>query len=401
MEDIRKQRFLTIETKTESNLEEMQQKIRQHRKKIAIRGAVAAAAVVIFIAAAGIYYQMKEYKNYEVTSEIERSDSDGTQYVNFSGNILRYNNDGAFYADLSDQLIWNQAFEMQNPSVKLCETYAVIADLQGTQVYIMDTSGKQGELTLNRPIEAVCVAGQGTIAVLTQADGTSYLELYNKSGESLASGEIHVANSGYPLDIALSKDANKLAVSILDVGKGKAGTTVAFYNFGSVGQNEIDNIVATYSYEKTVIREIEFISNDRMIAFGDNRILFFEGTQKPKEAESLKLKRQVKSVFFDSDYFGLVFAEEGSGNRHKMEVYDMKGKLRLEQEFDMPYQKIEFLENHEICVREEYKCEIYTMRGVKKFSYQFNEGVQKIISGKSGSRYTFILDGVMQKVKLK
>ena len=74
MEDIRKQRFLTIETKTESNLEEMQQKIRQHRKKIAIRGAVAAAAVVIFIAAAGIYYQMKEYKNYEVTSEIERSD---------------------------------------------------------------------------------------------------------------------------------------------------------------------------------------------------------------------------------------------------------------------------------------------------------------------------------------
>ena len=37
MEDIRKQRFLTIETKTESNLEEMQQKIRQHRKKIAIR----------------------------------------------------------------------------------------------------------------------------------------------------------------------------------------------------------------------------------------------------------------------------------------------------------------------------------------------------------------------------
>ena len=29
MEDIRKQRFLTIETKTESNLEEMQQKIEQ------------------------------------------------------------------------------------------------------------------------------------------------------------------------------------------------------------------------------------------------------------------------------------------------------------------------------------------------------------------------------------
>ena len=401
MEDIRKQRFLTIETKTESNLEEMQQKIRQHRKKIAIRGAVAAAAVVIFIAAAGIYYQMKEYKNYEVTSEIERSDSDGTQYVNFSGNILRYNNDGAFYADLSDQLIWNQAFEMQNPSVKLCETYAVIADLQGTQVYIMDTSGKQGELTLNRPIEAVCVAGQGTIAVLTQADGTSYLELYNKSGESLASGEIHVANSGYPLDISLSNDANKLAVSILDISKGKANTTITFYNFGAVGQNEIDNMVGSYVYEDTIIPEIKFVSNDRMIAFGDHQVILYEGKQSPKETSVLDLKQQVKSVFYEESYFGLVYSREDSGNSHKMEIYDMKGKLQMEQTFKMDYQDIEFLRNHEICIRNEHECEIYTLRGVKRFTYKFDQALHKIFSGSLGRRYTFILDGVIEKVKLK
>ena len=191
MTDIRKEEFQTIET----DLEEMKQKIRQHRKKIVIRIAVIAVSAAVMIAAAGIYFQLKEYTAYEAYSEMERSDSESTKYENFSGNILRYNNDGAFYADSADNLIWNQAFEMQNPHADICGNYAVLADLQGMQVYIMDTGGIQGEITTNRPIEAVCVANQGTIAVLTQADGISYLELYNRKGESLASGEIHVAIS--------------------------------------------------------------------------------------------------------------------------------------------------------------------------------------------------------------
>lgn len=194
MADIRKEGFQTIET----DLEELKQKIRQHRKKIVIRITVIAVSAAVLIAAAGIYFQLKEYKGYEVTSEIERGDSESTKYENFSGNILRYNNDGAVYADSMDHLIWNQAFEMQNPHVDICENYAVIADLQGMQIYIMNTISMQGEITTNRPIEAVCIANQGTIAVLTQADGISYLELYNKKGENLAAGEIHVANSGYP-----------------------------------------------------------------------------------------------------------------------------------------------------------------------------------------------------------
>lgn len=397
MADIRKEEFRTIET----DLEEMKEKIRKHRKRIVIRITVAAVSVAVIIAAAAIYFQLKEYKAYEVSSEIERSDSEATKYEDFSGNILRYNNDGAFYADSADNLIWNQAFEMQNPHVDICENYAVIADLQGTQIYIMNTAGMQGEIKTNRPIEGVCIANQGTIAVLTQADGISYLELYNRKGENLASGEIHVANSGYPLDIALSYDANKLAVSILDIGKGKAQTTIAFYNFGSVGQNEIDNIVSSYSYDDTIIPEIDFVTNDRMIAFGDNKVILFEGTQKPEETESLNLEKEIKSIFFDADYFGLVFGSGDAGNHHKMEIYDMNMKLRLEKEYTMSYQNIEFLENHEICIRNEYQCEIYTLRGTKKFAYKFDDALYKIFSNGKGRRYTFILDGVMEKVRLK
>lgn len=399
MDDIRKQGFHAVEA--EDGVQEMEQKIRRHRKKIAIRIAVVVAVTAVSAAAAGIYYTLKEYQAYEVRSEVERGNSEGTKYESFSGNILRYNNDGAFYTDMDDNLIWNQAYEMQNPFVSFCENYAAIADLQGNQIYIMNTSGAQGAISTNKPIEAICIARQGTVAVLTQADGTSYLELYNRSGESLASGEIHVANSGYPLDIALSNDANKLAVSILDIGQGAAKTTVTFYNFGSAGQNEIDNMVGTYSYEDTVISQIEFVSNDRMIAFGDNKVVFFEGRQSPEEVLAIDLKKEVKSIFFDDSYFGLVYGSDAGGKAHKMDIYDMQGKLRLEQEFKMSYQAIEFLDNHEICIRGEYDCEIYTLRGVRRFSYKFDRELYKIFSGGIGRRYTFILDGVMEKAKLK
>ena len=397
MPDMRKQGFHTVET----NVEEMEQKIRQHRRQVAIRTVVTVIVIVLLLGAAGIYFELKEYKNYEVRSEIERSDSEATKYEKFSGNILRYNNDGAFCADMSDNLIWNQAYEMQNPMADICADYVAIADRQGTQIYIMNTTGVQGEIETSKPIEAVCVANQGIVAVLTQEDGTSYLELYNKDGESLASGEIHVENSGYPLDIALSNDANKLAVSILDISKGKAKTTIAFYNFGSVGQNEIDNIVGSYSYADTIIPEIDFVTNDRMIAFGDTQVSVFEGTQKPEETVTLKLEKEVKSIFFEEEYFGLVYGNGDSGDTHTINVYDMKGKLRMEEKFKMPYQSIEFLENDEICIMDENACEIYTLRGVKKFSYHFDCAVYKILSGGTDRSYTFILDGVMEKVRLK
>ena len=76
--------------------------------------------------------------------------------------------------------------------------------------------------------------------------------------EKLARGEIHGEKGGYPIAIALSHDALKLGVSMLDIADGKVKSTVAFYNYGSVGQNEIDNCVGVTTYEDMVIPELEF-----------------------------------------------------------------------------------------------------------------------------------------------
>lgn len=116
MTDTGKQGFYAVK----ANVEELEQKIRTHRKKIALSIAAVIIIAAVFTATAGIYFTYKEYDGYETISKIERSDSEATTYKSFAGNILRYNNDGAFYTDASDHLIWNQAFEMQNPVSDIC-----------------------------------------------------------------------------------------------------------------------------------------------------------------------------------------------------------------------------------------------------------------------------------------
>lgn len=116
------------------------------------------------------------------------------------------------------------------------------------------------------PIDQVCVAAQGTVAVLMKKSTTTYLAMYDKTGNNLVSGEIHGEQGGYPVAIALSHDAIKLAISMININDGNVKSTVAFYNYSSVGQNEIDNCVGAVSFSDMVIPELEYIGNDTMLA---------------------------------------------------------------------------------------------------------------------------------------
>lgn len=82
--------------------------------------------------------------------------------------------------------------------------------------------------------------------------------MYDKTGEKLTEGEIHGAKKGYPIAIALSSDALRLAVAMLDINDGSIKSTIAFYNFGTAGESEIDHVVGAQTFPDTVIPEIVY-----------------------------------------------------------------------------------------------------------------------------------------------
>lgn len=398
MEEKKRNGLHTVE---ESDMEEYRQKLKTHRRKILRRTAVVVLVCLAVIAGVWLFLALRHYEAYEVRSSVTRSDTEATIFEEFCGNILKYSNDGAFYTDASNELIWNQTYEMSSPQIAVCGNYLAIYDKKGTQIYVLTPAGLQGSIETTMPITQVCVASQGVVAVLMQNDGAGYLALYDRSGQNLASGAIHGEKGGYPIAIALSHDAIKLAVSMLDINDAGIKSTIAFYNYSSVGQNEIDNCVGVSTFEDMVIPEMKFTADGRMVAFGDSELIFFEGEQRPQAVLEVPLEKEARSIFHSEDYIGIVTSNEDEKVTSHIAVYNMRGKLILEQDIGLEYEKIEFLAGREICVRSRTVCEIYTLGGVYKFHYEFPGELYKVIPGASGLNYTFVLSGATEKVRLK
>lgn len=384
-----------------SNVDEMNEKIHRHRRRVLLLTVLVAVLLLGTVTGAYIYLQTRHYTEYDVLDSMQREDSDGTQFAVFNGNIIKYNKDGATCIGMDNHMIWNQTYEMQSPMVDTCEGYAVIADKKGEKIYIMDMQGPCGEIKTTMPIQRVQVANQGTVAILMEQDGTGYLHMYDRKGVFLAEGEVHTENNGYPLDIAISNNGKKMAVSLLDVNEGNVKTTIVFFDFDSAGQESIDNIVGRFSYADMVFPQVEYLANNVMAAFGSGKTVIFGGNQEPQVNKEITAEAEIRSIFYNDTHLGYVYANDGGEAAYRMQVFGMDGKEVFSQDFNVEYEKIEFLENGEICVRGDLECAIYTLRGWEKFHGNFEKNIQKILPAGGIRDYIFIKEGETQRIRLK
>ena len=94
------------------------------------------------------------------------------------------------------------------------------------------------------------------------------------------------------------------------------------------GQNEIDNIVNKCAYKDTVMAQLICANGNRIIGFADNGIYIYDGSQKPEEKKVIPVSAEIKSVFYDDSYFGIVTGDEKEKTR-RLTVYDMSGSISL------------------------------------------------------------------------
>lgn len=385
----------------ETRMETIEKKVKEHKKRwwtrLIIVIVVALAIVILF----ELITSMRSYSNYSVINYSECSDTGAAKYESFKGNILEYSNDGANFKKPSGELIWNQAYDMTTPTITKCEDYMAIYDKGGTTILILRDTGIVEKIDTSKPIQKVKIAAQGSVAVILKTDSEYDVKLYDKKGKELAGGEYHGNKGGFPVDIAISNDAKKMAVSLIDINSGKVGTTLNFYNFGSVGQNKIDNNVGSFSYEDTIIPEIYYTASDKMIGISNNAIYYYTEKEVPKLREKVKINNTIKSVFYNDKYVGLVLDKDAKSNKKHIVVYDGRGKIAMENDTKLAYSDVEFLDNNEVCIKNASECEIFTMYSIRKLKTKFQSDVLKVMSQGSARNYVFIEKGEMQEVKLR
>ena len=383
-----------------SESDDYKKKIARHRRVIFYR--VLASALVIGAIAIAVYinFQKMIYTGYNVIETRKYPEVTAANYREFNNNILRYSTDGASAFNMQDDMLWNQTYEMQSPMVDICNDYVGIGDYKGTRIYLLNSKGLQGEIDTTLPIQNFKVSGNGMVAVILEENEVTWIKIYNKEGEVIASDRTTMAKSGYPISIALSDSGLILAVSYLKIETGDMISSVAFYNFGNVGQNEIDNLVSGYNYKDTVMSYVEFMNDRSAFAIGDNKFTIFRGNQKPESVFEMDITENIKSVFHNQQYIGLVYVEGTSEAAYRLDVYNTSGELVLSKPFSLEYFDIIFHKDS-IIIYNSNDCMICNMSGMEKFKGAFETPVIEVVPTSSSLRYLLVSGSRMDKIQLK
>lgn len=369
-----------------------------HRRRISGRGkkAITVVAVIAAVCLVFLYVEKRSYHSYKVLNTSEQEDVVSTQYVEMDGDILRYSPDGVSVVDSSMNTVWNETYTMQNPIADVNGSRAVIADSEGTSLYICDKKGVTGTVTTSYSIIKVRIAANGMVAAILDNDENTWINFYNSDGSLVAENLTKIDDPGYPMDVAVS-DNGVMMVTFQYVDGSKTTSYVAFYNYGDVGQNEDDRIVSGYTYENVVIPQVECISESQYIALRDDGFSTYQGNQIPKEVKTINVKQEIVSTFFDDQRIGLVFKNNSKDSEYTMEVYSMNGQLKFRKNFNVAYSTIKMRDGNIIMYNSSQIC-VMNSRGVQKYMGSVDGTIRDFF--KIGwNKYLMVMDNGVSTIK--
>ncbi|MDO4189412.1 MAG: DUF5711 family protein [Lachnospiraceae bacterium] len=382
------------------NDKEYKKKLARHRRFIIYRIIAIVAASLFIIVMAYSSYRNMIYSDYTILDTLQYEDSAGANFRNFNGNVLKYSRDGATAFNMDNNMLFNQTYEMQNPMVDICGDYVALGDYKGTKVYVMNSEGLQGQIDTTLPVQRFAVAANGNIAIVLEEDEITWVRLYNKEGEIVASDRTTMKKSGFPLSMDISDNGIMLNISYLYIDSGKISSSVAFYNFGSVGQNEIDNLVSGYNYDDETITYVQFMNSSTAFAIGNTQFSIFKGDQRPERVFDVTLEDEVRSIFNNDSYIGLVYDQTSTENPYRLDVYNTSGDIVLSKEFSLEYTDILFNKDF-VIIYNANECLICDISGNEKYSGLFKNSIITMVPNGNKTRYLFVSGSRTDEIQLK
>ena len=349
------------------------EKIKKHRRMLRNRWVIFGLVVAVLVAAGSLYLNFHVSRSYSVLSSEKRTDINGTKYERFGNNLLKYSPDGVSCLSDEGNTLWSRTFSIQSPLLDICDTTAVIGEEDGTQVYIYNSDGQIGQFQTLLPIEKIRVAKQGVVAVILEDTNSVWINFYDSEGELIAENRTSLEESGYPLDIALSPDGMKMMVSFLKTTDGNVETNVSFYNFDSIGQANVNNLVNTVTHENIAV---------------------------PEESANVTFEEEILSVFYDDEHLGFVFQSDEEEHKYLLRVYNMNGRRTAQKCFDFDYKEIG-MDEGKILMIQEGAMAVFTAGGRLRAEIKYEKPIENVLAMDGFAKYMILTQESMDKIRLK
>ena len=400
MADIRS--YLKEKEKREQKKEDYKEKIARHKLTFFYR----IVFILVALAALGFFfylqYKRHVYTDYDIIASVDRESIGGTTDIRLGNAILTYSKDGAHCTDSKGNVTWNQTFQIQDVRVDACGDTVAMGDYNGRSIYVADAEKLLGEITTTMPIRDLTVSEAGYVTAVLDDGEVTRINTYNLKGELLKEGRAHMDDSGYPMAVSLSPSGDLLCVAYVYVDAGVLKTNIAFYNFDRVGSNVSDLLVSTWAYTDMLIPYVKFANDNTAFAVGDSRLMIYSGSHEPGDPAEHMYDSEIRSVFNNEKYIGLVLISDKPENRYRLDVYDTASPNSKARSFyfDVDYTDIFFGKDHFVIYNDK-ECQIMTMDGIEKFRGNFSEPVKLMVAAGNGYRYMLVKEGSMDTIQLK
>ncbi|MDO4523598.1 MAG: DUF5711 family protein [Eubacteriales bacterium] len=379
-------------TQKEAQSDEMMDlssKLRMQKRRIRIRTVAITAAVVTMVAGTAIYRYVRVFREYSIVESVERSDDAVTKYARVKNRILKCNPNGVTCVNKANEVQWNTTFTMQSPMVDECEDMVVVGDQRGSEIYVFNEKGLVGNFDVEYTLVKVRVAAQGVVAAIMEDGDTTWVNVYDANGDILVKNKTSMAESGYPVDMDISSDGQKMVVSYLGIDNSNVKSRIAFYNFSSVGQGQANNLVSSAEYSGHVVPQTIFLDSNYAVAYRDDGLTFFSGRQVPEETKAVQVDQEMISVFSSEDYVGYVTLNSNEDRKEKYyaQIFRKNGSRSAELFFDTEYRDIK-MEGEDLILYNSNEIEIYTANGSHKFSGQYEKQIVEVSKLNGSRRYS-------------
>ena len=362
-----------------------------------------AALVLLAGLAVMLFLRFRTYGSVTVLLSDETENTASFTYYNFNGEILKCGIDSAILVDTDNHQKWNVSYSMQDPRVITNGAVAAIYDRHGTSVCVCNEDGQMGTITANMPITKAAVSENGNVAVILEESNDVWIQYYAVDGSLISTIKTVADNPGYPMSIALSDDGLLLEVSYLYMDGVTPCTRIYDYNFGSVGQNQMDNLVSSFEYRDTIVPECAELGGAAFLAMRDDGFSLYGESQIPDETVNVTIEETILSAFHNDDYIGMVVENDpdvvSSESSKSILLYNRNGHRVAEIETDYDYEDIVMYDDF-VVMTSRMGCCIYSAAGVKKYEAQYDAAAQQIFPiGKT--TLVYITEDAMNILKLK
>lgn len=383
--------------------EDMGELIKKHRivSFLRILGAIAVvAAIAVFLY---FQYRDKVFSQMNTGVKIQRQAVAGTTDMVLGDCLITYSCDGASCTNSKGDSIWNQTFEMQNPMEADCGNVVAFADYNGRSVFVMNDEKILGEITTNMPLRKIGVTTNGVVITIQEDPKVTWIYLYDSNGKELAYFLTRMSNTGYPTTISASPSSKLVGVGYTYPESGELKTRIAFYNFGDVGENEIDHLVSVYNYADTFVPYLRFMNDSTAFAVADNRFMIYSGSEVPEMKKELLIDRIILSVFNNSSYVGLVFYNDDPEKPYLLEVYNTSGELvtSIPLGFNSISDVRIIFDNDSVLAYNEAKCILYNLAGKIKYEGEFDSGIRVMAPINGSHKYLIVTNDTFYTAELK